>query len=333
MEDRLVFLIGPPRSGSTLLARMLASHSAIYGRPEPHLITPLAHLGYYGRVDKAPYDPFIVWEAAHAFVRDLPHGEADYLDALRAYTDAMYGRMLGASGRQLFLDKTPAYALVLPFLTTLYPRARYIVLTRHPLAVFSSFAQSFFDDDFEVAQRHNPLLDRYVPAIARFLREKTASLVHLRYEDLVERPEPEMRRILDFLGLVFEPGVLEYQAEGAKGEGLGDPINVLRHTRPVTGSADKWAAALAAAPEKIAFLRRIIERLDPDDLHAWGYPLETLFAPLEAAGADAKPPRTRLTRYALQRKLLVLLRRNIHQNALGRLLTRLRFALDVLLRE
>jgi hypothetical protein len=333
MEDRLVFLVGPPRSGSTLLARMLASHSAIYGRPEPHLITPLAHLGYYGRVDKAPYDPFIVWEAAQAYVRDLPHGEADYLDALRAYADTMYGRMLGTSGCKLFLDKTPANALALPFLTALYPRARYIVLTRHPLAVFSSFAQSFFDDDFEVAQRHNPLLDRYVPAIASFLREKTVPLVHLRYEDLVEGPEPEMRRILDFLGLVFEPGVLEYQAEGAKGEGLGDPINVSRHTRPVTGSVDKWAAALAAAPEKIALLRRIIERLDPDDLRAWGFPLETLFAPLEAAGTGAKPRRTRLTRYALQRKLLVLLRRNIHQNALGRLLKRLRFALDVLLRE
>jgi len=42
MEERMLFVIGSPRSGSTLLQRMLSSHSMIYGRPEPHLITPLA---------------------------------------------------------------------------------------------------------------------------------------------------------------------------------------------------------------------------------------------------------------------------------------------------
>ena len=313
---------------------MLASHSAIHGRPEPHLITPLAHLGYYGRVDKAPYDPFNVWQAAQEYVRDLPRCEADYLDALRAYTDILYGRMLDASGRKIFLDKTPANALVLPFLTKLYPRARYIVLTRHPLAIFTSYAGSFFDGDYEVANRHNPILDRYVPAIAAFLRDRPAPLVHVRYEDLVEKPEPEMRRILDFLGLPFEPGVIEYGRQAHSTEGLGDPITVTRHTRPMTESVDKWAAELAADPAKLAFARGLIARLDPADLERWGYPQAALLAPVAGAGAPgaaARPPA--LTRYTLQRKLLVALRRDIHRNALGRLLKRVRFALDVVLRE
>ena len=51
METNLLFVIGPPRSGSTLLMRMLSSHSAIYSRAEPHLLTPLAHLGYYDYLD------------------------------------------------------------------------------------------------------------------------------------------------------------------------------------------------------------------------------------------------------------------------------------------
>ena len=59
VEDRLVFLIGPPRSGSTLLTRMLGAHSKIHAPAEPHLLTPLAHLGYYASVEKAPYDPVI----------------------------------------------------------------------------------------------------------------------------------------------------------------------------------------------------------------------------------------------------------------------------------
>src|SRR5690242_18647434 len=87
MQDRLIFLIGAPRSGTTLLARMLGAHSAIYQRAEPHLITPIAHLGYFGKVQKAPYDQNNVEQALREFVADLPRGEADYLDALRAYTD------------------------------------------------------------------------------------------------------------------------------------------------------------------------------------------------------------------------------------------------------
>ncbi len=336
MEDRLIFLIGAPRSGTTLLARMLGAHSAVHGGPEPHLITPIAHLGYHGRVDKAPYDPFIVAEAARTLVEGLPAGERDYLDALRAYTDHLYGRMLAKSGKRYLLDKTPANALVLPFLARLYPNARYVVLTRHPAAVFASFAESFFDDDYDVAHAHNPILARYVPAIAAFVREKPAQLVHLHYETLVSGPEAEMKRILEFLGLPFEAGTIDYgsEAEAPKTAGLGDPITVGQHTRPMTASLEKWAETLAGDAAKLEKVRRMTDRLDPADLEVWGYPQARLYDAI--AGFQGRPlpaRRARLTRYRIERKLLVALRRNIHHNWLGRQLKRLRFALDVLLRE
>ncbi|MFQ5458316.1 MAG: sulfotransferase [Myxococcota bacterium] len=334
MEDRLIFLIGAPRSGTTLLARMLSTHSAIHGRAEPHLLVPLAHLGYYNRVDKAPYDPFIVQQAAEEYVRDLPRGEADYLDALRAYTNTMYERMLAPTGKRFFLDKTPANALALPFLTKLYPKARYVVITRHPVAVFASYAESFFDDDYDVAQQHNPILGRYVPAISKFLRDRPVSLVHVQYEQLVADPEARMNRIFEFLDLSFEPGTIDYGGQPQGGKGLGDPINVARHTRPVTGSVEKWAEVLARDAGKLEKVRRLTDRLDPADLAAWGYPAETLYdAIARVRGAPVPPRRARLTRYRLERKLLVALRRNVQHNALGRLLRKLRLALDVILRE
>ena len=51
MTNSIHFISGLPRSGSTLLARMIGSHSQIYGRGEPHMLTPLAHLGYYDYLD------------------------------------------------------------------------------------------------------------------------------------------------------------------------------------------------------------------------------------------------------------------------------------------
>src|SRR5215510_4675556 len=314
MEDRLIFLIGAPRSGTTLLARMLSAHTQIYGRAEPHLITPLAHLGYFGKVDKAPYDQNIAEQAIREIVAEIPQHEAGYLEALRAYADSMYGQMmdLAPPGKRLFLDKTPAYALVLPFLTKLYPQAKYVVLTRHPLAVLSSYVESFFDGDYRVALTHNPILQRYVPELARFVREKPVPLVWVKYEELVKEPEVHFRRVCEHLGIPFEEKAISYGESGEEFKGLGDPTGVGQHTRPVTSSVSKWAARMAGDPAVLALVSKLLDELDPADLETLGYPRAKIVAQLEAArGAPVPIKRDTPTRYMLERKLLVALRRNI----------------------
>jgi len=337
MQDSLIFVIGPPRSGSTLLMRMLSSHSAIYSRAEPHLLTPLAHLGFYDTVEQAPFDHLQAQQSAREFVADLPGGEADYLDACRAYTDVLYGPMLAArgKGKRFFLDKTPANALVLPFIAKLYPRARYVVLTRHPAAIWSSYANSFFDGDYVAARKFNPILNRYVPAMARFLRERPAPIVQVGYEQLVQHPEPEMRRVYEFLELPFDAETIEYGRHEFDSKGLGDPLGVAQHSRPVTDSVEKWAHELAADPAKLAIVRDMVGTIDDADLETWGFPRATFLAPVEAAArAGAKPPPAPpfFDRYRLQRKALVVLRRNIQHNAFGRVVKRVRVVCDVLLR-
>jgi len=331
------FLIGSPRSGSTLLARMLGAHPEVFAPPEPHLMPPLAHLGFgEARVERAPYDPVVTQIGLHELTRLLPGGEEDVRQALRALTDRLYERARTASGRRLLLDKTPAYALVLDFLAFLYPDARYVVLTRHPLAVWGSFVDSFFDGDFRAAHAHNPILERYVPAVGRFLRERPVPLVHVRYEDLVQAPEAELERISAFLGLDFDPGMVDYGEAGPGPEvaqGLGDPVTVARESRPTTASLGKWSRTLEADPERLRQAREILARLTDEDLSTWGFEPQALRKELAALEpGDARPPRARLTRYALERRLLVRLRRNIHRNALGGLVRRVRRACDVLLR-
>jgi hypothetical protein len=338
VDERLMFVIGAPRSGTTLLMRMLNVHPDVLSRPEPHLLTPLAHLGYYGYVDKAPYDPFQSHQAVRQLVEDLPGGEAAYIAALRAYTDAVYGGLLEPSGRRFFLDKTPAYALVLPFVATLYPKGAYITLTRHPFAIFSSYAQSFFDDDWEAAHRHNPILERYVPAIATFLRDRPVEkLAHVRYEELVTDPPTHLRRICETIGLDYRDDLVEYGKTAVQGQGLGDPIGVGQHDRPTTESVHKWAAGVAHDERRIALLRTMVARISDEDLATWGYTRESLWEPLGTVSpekaANAKRRANKLDRYTLERRLLVVLRRNIHHNWLGRVLRKVRFTLDVLLRE
>jgi hypothetical protein len=315
---------------------MLSAHSLVHGRAEPHLITPIAHLGYFGKVQKAPYDPQNVEQAIHEIVAELPRGETGYLDALRAYTDSLYAQLMerAPEGKRFFLDKTPAYALVLPFLTKLYPTARYVVLTRHPLAVLSSYAESFFDGDYAVAINHNPVLQRYVPALAGLIREKPVAHVWVKYEELVREPETHFRRVCEHLGIPFEEQAIRYGESGEGFRGLGDPTGVQRHTRPVTSSVSKWAAEIAADPAVLALVSKVLDEVDPADLATLGYPRDKIVAQLEAAKGSPVPVRAQAPfRYRMERRILVALRRNIHTNALGRLAKRLRFALDVILRE
>jgi hypothetical protein len=338
MEQRMFFVLGAPRSGTTLLMRMLNVHPDIYTRPEPHLLTPLAHLGYYAHPTKAPYDPFQAHQGAREYVGELPNGERDYLDALRAYTDTMYGRMLEPTGKRFFLDKTPAYSLVIPFLRKLYPNAVYIVLTRHPFAIFSSFAESFFDSDWKAAHDFNPVVERYVPALASFIRDpQVPRFHHVMYEKLVADPETELRAICAAAGMDYDPKMITYGEKKVEGAGLGDPIGVNADKKPNTKSVDKWAAEVAHNEERINLLKTMLDYVEDEDLAVFGYTRDGLWTAIEGvskeAAEKAQNKAKKWDRYHVERRALTQLRKGIHGSTLGKLLTKVRFYCDVMLRE
>ncbi len=331
---KLVFIIGPPRSGSTLLQRILSSHKEIGTHPEPHLVTPLAHLGVWASVDKAPYDHINAAEAQREFVSDLPGGKDDYWAACRAYLDVLYSAMAKKIRKPIFLDKTPAYALVLPFLTKVYPDARYIVLTRHPLAVFCSYANSFFEGDAKASVEYNNILGRYVPAMGAFLRQKDVPFHHVKYEDLVSDPQTTTAKIFAFLGVENQPEAVNYGDHEHEDKSFGDP-KVRHHRRPTTSSVNKWAVDLASNAEKEKVARRVVADLDPQDIRAWGYDKKSLFAPMgNIDGKGMKQDfRWMFDSYRIKRKIFLSLRKDIHTNALGKTLRKVRYYCDVLLRD
>jgi hypothetical protein len=335
MSNNLILLIGSPRSGSTMLQRMIGSHSQIFTRPEPHMLTPLAYLGYHDSVEKAPYDHINAAAAIREYVGALPRGEQDYLDAVRAYTDIMYSRILEEREERYFMDKTPAYGLVLPFVTQLLPDAKYVVLTRHPLAILSSYANSFFEGDYEAAYAFNPIVHRYVPAIGTMIREARVPFVQVRYEDVVAEPSAKLETIFTHLELEHEEEAVDYGSHKHEKGSFGDP-KVDDHSKPVTKSKERWATELKADPAKLSMARQIISELDPADLEAWGYPVDELFEPLDRAGGEAPPDpglSWKLNPYRLQRKALLSMRKDIHTSNLGKAVRKVRYYCDVLLRD
>ena len=92
---------------------------------------------------------------------------------------------------------------------------------------------------------------------------------------------------------------------------------------------------LATDPAKLALMKNVVNALDPADLETLGYPIDTLWKPLEEAGdAIAPPAKPKLDRYRLQRKAIIALRAQAQRGGLFRkALTKARLTCDVLLRD
>ena len=291
MQDRLLFVISPPRAGSTLLQQMLGSHSQIYTHPEPHLITPLAYLGYHGTVDKAPFDHINGAEAIRAFVSELPRGEDDYLDALRAYTDTLYGRMLEPSGRRYFLDKTPAYATGAAVPDQAVPEGQVHRADAPPAVGDEQLRQQLLRGQLAGGAGLQPdpralrAGDGQVHPRAqkcRFCRSATR-----RWS---RAPRASWRASSQFLGLEHEPDAVNYKKNFKAKEGMGDPIGVKKHDRPSTESVEKWVPELLSDPGKLKLARDIVvaaRRRRPRDV---GLPARHAVCAARAAAAASPLP-------------------------------------------
>jgi hypothetical protein len=161
--------------------------------------------------------------------------------------------------------------------------------------------------------------------------------VHVPYEKLVADPETHLRAICTAAGLEYTPDLIEYQKASVDGEGLGDPIGVQQHDRPTTASVDKWARSVAGDEKRTALLQKMLAALQDEDLATFGFTRESVWDALAQVTPEqaekARKKAKKWDRYAVERRALLVLRRNIHHNALGRLLTKVRFYCDVLLRE
>lgn len=342
--SRLIFILSPERSGSTMLQMMLEAHSQVLGVPEPCLMVAMKYLGYYAAPQRAPYDPVNQSLALREFVQRLPGGEADYLDACRAYSDTLYTRMLQTDpARSFFVDKSTPNVLAWDFIVRVYPQARYIALVRHPLAIVHSYARSFFVDDYALMAQSETRIPEHIRSVAAFLREARVPRLHVRYEDIVHQPEVQARQILDFVGLPFEPAVIEYGSRPHEAGSMGDPINARRESRPQPAYAGQWIQALAADPDRRAIAERVLAEVSDQDLETYGYPRSQWPAELAAGAAQAtgrpargEPRAARSGRgglYALQRRGYFALRRLAERRWFRRRLESLRYYCDVILRE
>jgi len=196
-----IFIVGLPRSGSTLIEQILASHSAVEGTMElPDIVATARGLAGRGESEARAY-PGVLADLSPDQRAAL--GE-DYIAQTRIY------RRLG---RPFFIDKMPNNFRHIGFIQLILPGARIIDARRHPMgACFSAFKQHF-------ARGHRFSYD--LADLGRYYRDYKDLMDHFDavlpgrihrviYEDMVEDTEGEVRRLLDYCGLAFEPACLRF---------------------------------------------------------------------------------------------------------------------------
>jgi tetratricopeptide (TPR) repeat protein len=193
-----IFIVGLPRSGSTLLEQILASHSMVEGTMELPDIDQIARRFGIGEGEEKRR-PLVDLSAEEC--RAL--GE-EYIERTRVQ------RKLG---RPLFIDKMPNNWRQVGLIHLILPNAKIIDARRHPVATcFSAWKQHFargqaFTYDFADLARYYADYVAFMAHVDAVLPGRVLRVIH---ERLVGDPEAEVRRVLDRLGLPFEQGCLDF---------------------------------------------------------------------------------------------------------------------------
>lgn len=199
LDPRPVFIVGPPRSGTTLLEQIVSAHSMAEGR---------------GEVDEMHFIHFECQSALEKPGAGLGRVLAEnrkvwqdrYLSAIASPEPAV----------ARITDKMPANIKSLGLIALLFPKARVLCIGRDPRDVGVSIYCNIFDKGHPYA---TSLADighfiRLTGELAQHWRRVLPlRLLEVRYEDLVEQPEAKTREILDFLELPWEEGCLAFHRQ------------------------------------------------------------------------------------------------------------------------
>ncbi len=197
-----IFIVGLPRSGSTLIEQILSSHSQVEGTMELPEITSIT------RMLREQGDP----DSAMPYHEALAALDADALRGLGEHYLA-HTRILRKTTAPLFIDKMPNNFMHVGLIHLILPNAKIIDARRHPLACcFSGFKQHFargqsFSYSLEDLGRY---YRDYAALMAHYDTVLPGRIHRVIYERMVENTEEEVRCLLDYCGLPFEESCLRF---------------------------------------------------------------------------------------------------------------------------
>jgi tetratricopeptide (TPR) repeat protein len=201
-----IFVLGFPRSGTTLVEQTLSAHPRIVAGDELPLIHDIT-----GIMPRMLNSPLGYPEAlAELWMGDQREG----LDNLRDYYLQKVAQMgIITPGAAWFTDKMPLNEAQLGLIALLFPESPLIHVIRHPLDVMVSALSNHFTHGLFCATALETAATHYVRVmglVQHYRAEMALRYLPIRYEEMVDDQEATVRAMLDFIGEPFDPGCLEF---------------------------------------------------------------------------------------------------------------------------
>jgi len=200
-----IFIVGFPRSGTTLLEQIIGSHANIDAGGELGAMAHIqANLGKY--VNSSEKFPEVLLELEKA-----DPGLQEKLQS--AYFNSVSNQANIDPGKSLFTDKMPDNLRHIGFINFVFPGSPIVHIRRHPLSACLSAFMTDFRQGHEYSLDLKTTAECYVAQmeLVKHYREKLKlNYLEIRYEDLVQDSEPVTRRILEFIGVDWDPACLEF---------------------------------------------------------------------------------------------------------------------------
>lgn len=222
-RSQCFLILGAPRSGTTLLSRMLDSHPDIAVAPETGLLRAVYRNSWRGRYLRPyHYRQFLVYlhgwsknfsDPAAELIEKLIIDDSSYNSSVRVSLAALVQEYGALRNTKWVGDKTPLNLRFYPQFAKLLEGVPLVILLRHPYDVICSLALLSLPKKGKLTAHHLLKAAIFVKAGLKALRKLSVDTpqLHLRYEDLVQHPEQELQRITDFLKLDFNPVMLHFQ--------------------------------------------------------------------------------------------------------------------------
>ncbi len=282
--ESLIFIFSTPRSGSTLLQRLLATNEEIHTDVESwFLLHPIYATRQAGI--SAEYGHYGARQALIHYLSGFEEGQDAFYDAVRRYACCLYNTALHNTGKKYFLDKSPPYTRVIKEIGVLFPEAKFVILTRNPLANLYSVLTTWTKGKWEKLYWSRYDLLEGPADLVDGRAALNGNCIEVSYENLVDNPCFQLNRIADYLGLERSGFSLRYDVPDRPKTTnarlfVGDPDNIENYTSVTSEARDKWLA-LADRSQTLHYAYEYMDALGSELVNKLGYSKEALTAQLD----------------------------------------------------
>lgn len=252
VDEPPVFLLGFPRSGTTLLEQVLEAHPRIQTMGEPPTVSDTLKKAINWMQAKAVMSGKSSsnpswksqWLSVFALMGEL--GDAE-LGKLRETYYEVVDRTLALEDGNVLVDKMPLNTVDIGFILRLFPNARFIVALRHPCdSVLSGYMHSFKMNDamanFLDLENGSSFYAHVMQLLWQYekLFNLSERIHYIRYEDLVTDFESEARKVIDFLGVEWSDEVLHYDERALRRNTISTPSYQGVTQKIYSSSKERW---------------------------------------------------------------------------------------------